>query len=128
MTTISKPREGTFEFTEAENVEFRVAAFWMGNIGRLGVLIGVLTSLNVLVGSIPCLIGGMVTIIASIWTIRAGSAFARVADTTGRDLENVMVAVVSLKKLYRLQAILIGIAFGLILLVIWMNFGHQPAY
>ena len=84
-------------------------------MGLLGILFGASLCLSALLGNIPNLIGGIVGIVIGVLALRAGAGFGRVAGTTGRDIENVIEAVTSLKSLYRLQAIMIGIAIGLII-------------
>ncbi len=117
MATIPSS-ENEYEFSAGQNVQFKAAAYWMGIMGWLGILFGALACLSVLVGNLPGPISGVVGIVVGVLTVRAGSAFGRVAGTTGRDIENVMEAVANLKRLYRFQVILIGIAFGLIILAI----------
>ena len=129
-----------YEFTTAQNVEFKAAAYWMGIMGRLGVLFsllyaafGAMTAASsgmtpaaaVTVGIV--LLAVAVGLSIAVWTIRAASAFGRVATTAGRDIENVMVAVANLKSLYRLQAVLIGLYFGLIVLYFALNLGGAAA-
>jgi len=129
-----------YEFTTAQNVEFKAAAYWMGIMGRLGVLFSLLyaalsASILVLGDMSPAAIGEagvMLLVVAvgltiAIWTIRAASAFGRVATTSGRDIEYVMVAVANLKSLYRLHAILIGLCFGLIVLGYALVLGGSAA-
>lgn len=56
------------------------------------------------------LVGGIISIVSGVWTLNVANSFRRVAEVTGRDIENVMGAVANLKKLYRLQAVLLLIA------------------
>lgn len=112
-------QQTNYEFTPSQNVEFRSAAYWMGIVGRLAVLFGLLfCGLGGLSMNIPLLIQGLLAVICAIWILKAGSAFRKVAETAGNDINNVMDAVVNLKKLYRLQAILILIAALVVLLSI----------
>lgn len=100
-----------FEFSADQNKMFQSAGYWMGIMGRLGVLFGVLGC--VLFGlsfNIPGLASGVIAIICGVWNVRAAAAFRKVDESTGNDVANVMVAVDNLASLYRLQAILIGIA------------------
>jgi Family of unknown function (DUF5362) len=114
MDTDSSTSSG-YEFSAEHNAQFKAAAYWMGIMGRLGILFGALLCLSGIFGNIPNLIGGIIGILMGVLTWRAGAAFGRVAGTTGRDIENVIEAVTSLKSLYRLQAIMIGVAIGLII-------------
>lgn len=127
-----------FEFPAEHNRHFGAAGYWMGIMGRLGVLFGVLACMLALfrcvafitVGvpaefavreiSVSGLIIGFVSILCSIWTMRAAAAFRQVDTSTGRDIDHVMLAVGNLVNLYRLQAILIGTAAGLLILTgVW---------
>ena len=107
-----------YEFTEAQNVEFRNAAYWIGIMGRLAIVCGVLMSLGIIALRFDLLIQGIVSIIIGIWTLNVASAFKRVADTTGRDVENMIEAVLNLKKLYRLQVVLIVIVIVAVLVLL----------
>ena len=121
--------------SRAPESTFRAAAYWMGIMGRLSLVFGALATIAVLgtllmsrkpawsvaAGSIPGIIMGPVSMIVGAWTLRAGSAFGRVAERTGLEIENVIVeAVTNLKKLYQLQAvvlILLGLGlFGFLVL------------
>ena len=117
MSTTSS-NSGNYEFSQEQNLQFKAASYWMGIMGRLGIFFGGLGCLSALTGNIPGLVGGAVGIVVSVWTLRASSAFSRVAASTGDDIEHVMQAVANIKSLYRLQAILIGIVFGLMILAI----------
>ncbi len=131
--------EADYEFSAAQNVEFKAASYWMGIMGRLGVLFSLLYAL---LGLLPLATqvtsetlgaAGVVLLIVAVglsvgvWTIRAAAAFGRVATTAGHDIENVMLAVRNLKSLYRLQAILIGLCFGLIVLGLVIGIGGVAA-
>lgn len=114
MDTDSSTSSG-YEFSAEHNAQFKAAAYWMGIMGRLGILFGALFCLSALLGNIPNLIGGIIGIVMGVFTQRAGAAFGRVAGTTGRDIENVIEAVTNLKNLYRLQAIMIGVPLGILI-------------
>lgn len=102
----SKP----FEFSADHNKVFRSAGYWMGIMGRLGVLFGALACVAY---SMPFDMIGLaiaaIWIICSVLTIRAAAAFRKVDQSTGNDVSNVLMAVDNLASLYRIQAILIGI-------------------
>lgn len=111
-----------FEFSAEHNKLFQSAGYWMGIMGRLGVLFGVLGCLLFgLSYNIPGVATGVVGIICGVWTVRAATAFRKVDESAGNDVANVMVAVDNLASLYRLQAILIGIAAAVFIVsVAWL--------
>jgi hypothetical protein len=110
-----------YEFTTSQNVEFSAAGFWMRIVGIIEIVGGALACLWIFAGRIDLFIQGIVTIILGSLTLRAALAFWRVAESSGRDIENVMEAVVNLKKLYRLQVVLILIGVALVLIVISLS-------
>jgi hypothetical protein len=114
---------GTYEFSEAQNAEFRTAAYWMRIVSIMEIAVGILACFGMLKLRIDMLIQGIIFIIIGVWTRKAAEAFSRVAETTGRDIENIMEAVVNLKKLYRLQGILFLIGVVLVLVAIVVLFG-----
>jgi hypothetical protein len=122
-----------FEFSAEHNRHFQSAGYWMGIMGRLWILFGAVACLLAIArGAIdvqiglgspaaigmeiaPVLIFGILTIICGIWTATAAAAFRQVDKSTGRDVDHVMLAIGNLATMYRLQALLIGIAAGLFL-------------
>lgn len=107
MTNLPPP-DVNYEFTEAQNVEFRSAAYWMSIVGRLTILFGILACLAGFLSNFNLiyLAHGTLQIISGALVTLAANAFRKVSETTGRDIENVMEAVTKLKNLNRLQAIL----------------------
>ncbi len=80
--------------------------------GALGILAGVIvlfvgsTNANTTEGvhlDFSSLVQGAFLLILGIWTRNAASAFKRVVNTTGRDIENLIGALRELRKLYALQ-------------------------
>lgn len=124
------------EFSVEHSRHFQSAGYWMGIMGRLWILFGAVACLLALVrGAIdiqlglgspvaigvdiaPVLIFGVLMILCGIWTTTAAAAFRQVDKSTGRDVDHVMLAIENLASMYRLQAILIGIAAGLFIVAI----------
>jgi hypothetical protein len=104
-----------FEFSEVHNAEFTAVAYWMRIMGRMAVFFGILAALTILRANVPGLIGGIVGIVLGIWTLMAASSFRSISTTEGRDLDHLIEAVVNLKKLYRLQAIMV-LSYALLLI------------
>lgn len=124
------------EFSGEHSRNFQSAGYWMGIMGRLWILFGAVACVLALVrGAIdiqlglgspaaigvdiaPVLIFGVLTILCGIWTATAAAAFRQVDQSTGRDVDHVMLAIENLASMYRLQAILIGIAAGLFIVAL----------
>jgi hypothetical protein len=64
------------------------------------------------------LLQGVLAVIIGVWTRAAGSEFQRVATTAGADIQHLMDAVVQLRKVYRLQWLLILAAMVLLALFV----------
>lgn len=67
MDTDSSTSNG-YEFSAEHNAQFKAAAYWMGIMGRLGILFGALFCLSALHGNIPNLIGGIIGIVMGVFT------------------------------------------------------------
>jgi len=79
----------------------------MGIMGRLTIFFGILAALTIFMANVVGLVGGIVSLILGIWTLNAASSFRRIAATEGGDIRQLMNATVNLKKLYRLQVIVL---------------------
>lgn len=112
------------EFSESQGQYFARASYWMGIVGRLGLLFSILGVVCVfapafMLGGLalkvvaivfwPHLVGLLLGAIFAVWTIKAAAAFGKIAASRGEDLEHLFSAMTSLIALFRLQAILIGI-------------------
>ncbi len=110
---------GNYQLTKEHSHEFGAAAYWMGIMGRLAVFFGIVGCLwCIMAGDIPQFLAVIVGIIIGVWTLRAAKAFKRVAEASGPDIRDLVEAVVNLKKLYRLQAVLIAVSAALIILIL----------
>ncbi|MFB2894139.1 DUF5362 family protein [Aerosakkonemataceae cyanobacterium BLCC-F50] len=117
-----------YEFSSSQNEliknladKMRFVAYFLIAAGVLGVIGGIF-NLRVGLGSI---INGVVYILIGVWTNNASSAFRRIVETTGNDIENLMGALGELRKLYTLQywLLIIALIFIAILLVFTLVFG-----
>jgi hypothetical protein len=90
----------------AEKMRF-VSYFLIG----VGVLIAVGGAITLLRGGIANIITGVVQIVIGVWTNKAATAFKRIVDTEGNDIENLMGALGELRKLYHLQYWLLILTF-----------------
>ncbi|MDJ1168164.1 hypothetical protein PMG71_01830 [Roseofilum sp. BLCC_M154] len=66
------------------------------------------------------MISGVADFLIGIWTYQASTAFKRIVDTQGQDIENLMGALGELRKLYTLQywvliltLVALAVVFGL---------------
>jgi hypothetical protein len=137
------------EFSTEHGQNFQSAGYWMGIVGRLWSLFGAVACALALVrgaiemrlgigspvaigvGIAPVLIFGILTILFGIWTAKAAAAFRQVNASTGRDVDLVILAIENLANMYRLQALLIGAAASLFIVVIavgmWATLGRGPS-
>lgn len=127
-SAVGSSERGTWhEFSEPQSREFRNAAYWMGIMGRSTILLGILMCLGffAILNSdtlprgphrysqtfrIDYLAGGVISIVIGAWTLIAANSFRRASEVSGRDIEKVVDAVVNLKRLFRLQAVVVGIS------------------
>ncbi len=118
-----------YEFDQSQNQLVRDLAQKMRFVSyfliALGVLLIVGGIFNLRRGEIGSIISGVVQVIIGFWTNRAATAFQRIVDTQGSDIENLMGALGELRKLYTLQywLILIAIIFIIIAIVVALIFG-----
>ena len=103
-----------YEFDQTQNKLVRDLAQKMRFVSyfliALGALLIVGGLINITRGEIGSIISGIVQVIIGLWTKRAASAFQRIVDTQGSDMENLIGALGELRKLYTLQYWLILIA------------------
>lgn len=110
----------TYEFGEGDNQTFIGIARSMKFVGILSIVFGALEVLSG-IGAGMNLAGmatigeGAVLITIGAWLVPASSSFAAVAGTVGDDIGNLMEAMRRLRKVYALQAWLLGLACVLVL-------------
>ena len=109
--------DNKYELSDEQKVEFRSAAYWIGFMGRLLIIIGVLMCLGILTLRIGLFIQGIIAILIGKWTTNVASDFRRIAENTDQDSKMLIEAIVNLKKLYRLQVIITVIAVFVILVL-----------
>jgi len=118
-----------FEFSDAENETIRTLASRMRWVGIFLMAIGVTTGLGSFfsldegaavfafnVNTLVFLLFAAIFLLTGIWTTTAAKSFSLMAETSGRDIQNLMDALGSLLKLYYMQFWLI--VDGLIALLI----------
>lgn len=119
-----------YEFSGSQNELIKNLADKMRFVGYFLIGVGVLVAISGLVAlfrqlgeGIGNIIAGIVEIIIGMWTTKAASAFHRIVNTQGYDIENLMGALGELRKLYALQywlliITLIFVAIALVLSII----------
>lgn len=116
-----------YEFSSSQNElikdlsdKMRFVSYFLIGVGVLVVIVGILTLVR---GGIGNLISGVVQIIIGVWTNKAATAFQRIVETQGNDIENLMGALGELRKLYVLQywlliLTLVFVALAIVLVVV----------
>ena len=119
-TNTTAVTEPGFEFNEQQNATIKSLAScmrWVGAvmlvIGALQCIVGVVTIAK---QGLPSLLQGLILIVFAVFTYKAADAFRRIVDSSGQDIAHLMVALSSLRSLYRLQVIILAIV-GLILII-----------
>lgn len=95
-------------------------------IGVLGIIAGVINLFNTVPASekttiiLNNFVQGFFSLLTGIWTRNAAMAFGKIVSTVGTDIENLMIALGELRKLYGLQywLVIIALVFFIVLLVI----------
>ncbi|EAW34528.1 hypothetical protein [Lyngbya sp. PCC 8106] len=95
-------------------------------IGILGIVVGVVNLFTGLAASektvivLNNLIQGFFSLLIGTWTRNAAKAFKQIVTTAGTDIENLMIALGELRKLYTLQywLVIIALVFFAILFVL----------
>ncbi|HTP80571.1 MAG TPA: hypothetical protein VMM57_09225 [Bacteroidota bacterium] len=118
-----------YEFSEEQNATLSVLARRMKFVGLmqifLGVLIGCFCALTIvrqpLLG-VSYLLQALLAATFGVWTNSASFSFKLIVETTGRDMDHLMEAVASLRKLYNLQFILLALVLIFFLATLLLSF------
>ncbi|MBP0028824.1 hypothetical protein [Roseofilum sp. Guam] len=115
-------QSNNYEFDGSQNVLIGQLASRMKFVSIFLMIGGVLTVIFGLRGSqegIGAMISGVADFLIGIWTYQASTAFKRIVDTEGQDIEHLMGALGELRKLYTLQYwVLIVTLVALILVLV----------
>lgn len=121
--------QGNYEFSPSQNELIQDLSKKMKFVGyillALGILLALVGVFTLTQGGVGTIVQGVIQIVLGIWTGKAASAFQRIVDTSGSDIENLMGALGELRKLYNLQFWLFLI--GLILIAIAFVIGFIAA-
>lgn len=99
-------QSSNYEFDHSQNVLIGQLANRMKFVSIFLMIGGVLTAIFGLFGAVEGIgeiISGVADLLIGIWTYQASTAFKRIVDTQGQDIENLMGALGELRKLYTLQ-------------------------
>jgi hypothetical protein len=103
-----------YEFTSEENQIVKSLARNMKFVGvlytLLGLLVGVLCGLTILgqtMLGVSYLLQTILLVLFGVWVNNASNSFRKIVETTGEDIPHLMTAIDSLRKLYRLQFVLL---------------------
>ena len=109
-----------YEFNSDENSIFSTLASAMRFVGTTSIVLAALIFLGVLNADvftiISAVVQGTLTLVVGIWLRRAAGSIDQIVTTEGGDIANLMSAMTELRKVYRLQRVLIIVAVGLIAL------------
>jgi hypothetical protein len=122
-----------YEFSSSQNEligdlakKMNFVAILLIVIGVLGIVVGVVNLFTALAASektvivLNNLIQGFFSLLIGTWTRNAAKAFKQIVTTAGTDIENLMLALGELRKLYTLQywLVIIALVFFAILFVL----------
>lgn len=124
----------TYEFDNSQNQlirdlaqKMRLVSYFLITMGVLGIIAGIL-SIGAR-GAVGSIIQALFLLITGIWTFKACSSFQNIVDTQGQDIENLMLALGELRKLYALQywLLIITLIFVALALVFGIVLGISNA-
>lgn len=100
-----------YEFSPSEETVFNKAGTW-------SLVLGVLTCVRALLDFTTVPMGGIITIVVAVSLIMASSAFKKITNTRGNDIQHLMGALVSLNHLFIVRLIALVLFVGAILFVV----------
>jgi hypothetical protein len=123
MSFIPNPGEAfTYEFTEAHNEIIGGLARFMQITGVMILLYGGLETVQGVLAirqdGWTDLVGAAVSAVIGVFTLKAASFFRRIVVSQGEDLSHLMAALETLRRLYKLQAVLYIIGVTLLILAL----------
>ena len=111
-------RPSEYEFSRSQNELIGDLAHKMDFVATLLIILGVVALIagilsvisvltqpgsEVIIAALNSLIAGIFFLLIGTWTKNAASAFKQIVSTAGTDIENLMIALGELRKLYTLQ-------------------------
>ena len=120
-TAVYQSEADAYEFTPGQIEVIRSLSWYMQIVGVVSVISGGILVVAGLVlvakGGASSLLQGVVALIIGAVTMQAAGAFRNIVDSRENHLRHLMTALSTLRSLYKLQVILLGIALGLLVLV-----------
>lgn len=104
-------------------------------VGIVGIITGIINIFTALAAAektgivLSNLIQGIFSLLIGTWTRNAAKAFKQIVKTVGTDIENLMIALGELRKLYTLQywLVIIALVFFVLILVFAIIAGFVAA-
>jgi uncharacterized membrane protein YvbJ len=113
---------GGYEFTEEQNRVIGSLASSMGWVSAILVIFGLLQLVvgiaKVSKGGIAAIVQAVVLLVMAWLTHKASKEFREITTSEGNDMGHLMDALEALRKLYRIQVILIVVAVAVVFLAI----------
>ena len=108
-----------YEFNSTQNQVIEQVAKKMRFVGIILIILGIfymLGGLFTLPKGIANIIAAIIYIIIGYWTTKASTSFQLIVNTEGNDITNLMEALGELKKLYKLQYVILIISILIVII------------
>jgi len=99
-----------YEFSGSQNELIRDLSQKMNFVSSFLKVVGVINAIGGVLAIVQrqpngasAIINGVVYVLIGVWTSQAASSFLKIVDTQGNDIENLMLALGELRKLYQFQ-------------------------
>ena len=125
-----------YEFSGSQNELIRDLSQKMNFVSSFLKVVGVINAIGGVLAIVQrqpngasAIINGVVYVLIGVWTSQAASSFLKIVDTQGNDIENLMLALGELRKLYQFQywVLIICIIFVILALVAAIIIGASGA-
>jgi hypothetical protein len=99
-----------YEFSDSQNElirdlsqKMKFVSSFLKVVGGINAIGGALAIVQHQPNGASAIINGVVYVLIGVWTSQAASSFLKIVDTQGNDIENLMLALGELRKLYQFQ-------------------------
>ncbi|MFO0658850.1 MAG: hypothetical protein U0165_03305 [Polyangiaceae bacterium] len=120
--------EPQYEFSESQNKQLTQLAGSMRFVGIASSLLGgaalVMGAITIVMGKLSGgaeMVNGAFYLTTGLLTLSAATAFRKIVDTQGHDISLLMDAILSLKKIYEIQRIVIFVVLVLLVLAFFVG-------
>jgi hypothetical protein len=118
-----------YEFDQNDNEVFSGLSQAMKFVGVISSVLGILQAIGGLIsGHLQGFLTagqGFVLVVIGGWLVSASGALGDIVSTQGNDIGNLMFAMRKLKSVYTLQAVLLGLACLLVIVLLFVVIGHH---